>query len=71
MKSLILQQKEEGMRLAALAALQEQEGNHKTALHLWQSSATYPCEPINTEWREKRAMFCEKHADFPKAGVSA
>lgn len=58
MKKLALQQKEAGMRLATLAAAKEQEGNHKAALPLWQSSAGYPCNPTDSGWRNIRAEFC-------------
>lgn len=58
MKKLALQQKEAGMRLATLAAAKEREGNHTAALHLWQSSAGYPCSPAESDWRNTRAEFC-------------
>lgn len=62
MKTVIQNQKNEGMRIAALAVESERNGEYGVANRLWKDSTKYPCNEENSAWRQHRAKYCEQRA---------
>ncbi|MEZ2604998.1 ANR family transcriptional regulator [Kluyvera intermedia] len=62
MKNRKLIGEEKGMNIAALAAMRERGGDHSGAYKLWVDSMRYPCNELNSTWRQCRANYCEYHA---------
>jgi len=57
------------MRIAALAAESERNGEYGVANILWRDSTKYPCNEVNSVWRYHRANYCEQRAHRATFGV--